>query len=85
MSRHSRTLTLPHVRPVDPLAQVATVTIHVRLSAPGASVGVYNRRMYPWSIGDDVQEMYWHLRRAVMLYDVPETPLEISGPRRARS
>ena len=47
---------------------------------PGASVGVYNRRMYPWSIGDDVQEMYWHLRRAVMLYDVPETPLEISGP-----
>ena len=44
-----------------------------------ASVGIYNGRMYPWSIGDDVNEKYWHLRRAAMLYDVPETPIEITG------
>ena len=44
-----------------------------------ASVGIYNGRMYPWSIGDDVNEKYWHLRRAAMLYDVPETPMKFTG------
>lgn len=45
-----------------------------------AVVGVYNRRLYPWSIGDDLNTAYWQLRRMAMLYDVPETPIEIAGP-----
>jgi len=42
--------------------------------------GVYCRRFYPLSTGDDPIEQYWKLRRGVMLYDVPEKPLDIKGP-----
>lgn len=42
--------------------------------------GIYCRRFYPLSIGDDPIEQYWQLRRGVMLYDVPEKPLDIKGP-----
>ena len=42
--------------------------------------GVYCRRLYPLSIGDDPIEQYWKLKRGVMLYDVPEKPLDIKGP-----
>ena len=31
-------------------------------------------------MGDDPTTAYWHLRQKVMLYDVPETPIEIYGP-----
>lgn len=43
-------------------------------------LGCYCNRFYPISFGDDVIELYWKLRRGVMLFDVPEKPLEISGP-----
>lgn len=49
-------------------------------ATPETIVAVYNRRLYPWTIGDDVIANYWHLRRAVAMYDVPETPIEIIGP-----
>ena len=42
--------------------------------------GVYCRRLYPLSIGEDPIEQYWKLKRGVMLYDVPEKPLDIKGP-----
>ncbi len=42
--------------------------------------GIYCDRLYPLSIGNDPIEHYWKLRRKVMLYDVPEKPLEIKGP-----
>jgi glycine cleavage system aminomethyltransferase T len=42
--------------------------------------GIYCNRLYPLSVGDDPVEHYWKLRRQVMLYDVPEMPLEIRGP-----
>lgn len=42
--------------------------------------GLYARRFYPLSLGQDPVEQYWKLRRGVMLYDVPEKPLEIKGP-----
>ena len=42
--------------------------------------GIYCRRFYPLSIGDDPIEQYWKLRRGVMLFDVPEKPLDIKGP-----
>jgi aminomethyltransferase len=42
--------------------------------------GCYCNRFYPISFGDDVIEQYWKLREGVMLFDVPEKPLEICGP-----
>ena len=42
--------------------------------------GIYARRFYPISLGEDVIADYWKLRREVMLYDVPEKPLDIKGP-----
>ena len=42
--------------------------------------GVYCRRFYPLSTGEDPIEQYWKLRRQVMLFDVPEKPLDIKGP-----
>lgn len=43
-------------------------------------LGVYSRRFYPLTIGDDPIANYWHLRRGAVLFDVPEHPIEISGP-----
>ena len=42
--------------------------------------GVYAGRFYPITNGDDPERMYWALRRKAALYDVPERPVEISGP-----
>ena len=42
--------------------------------------GVYCRRFYPLSTGEDPIERYWKLRRQVVLFDVPEKPLDIKGP-----
>ena len=45
-----------------------------------AVLGVYSRRFYALGIGDDPTGDYWRLRRGAVLYDVPERPIEISGP-----
>ncbi len=45
-----------------------------------AVFGVYAGRLYPLSLGDDPVEGYWRLRREAALFDVPERPLEITGP-----
>ncbi len=42
--------------------------------------GVYAGRLFPMNTGDDPAEKYWVLRRKAALYDVPERPVEISGP-----
>jgi len=42
--------------------------------------GLYCRRFYPLSMGEDVIEQYWQLRRGVVMFDVPEKPLQIKGP-----
>lgn len=42
--------------------------------------GIYNTRLYPVSFGEDVIRHYWKLRRGIMLYDVPEKPIDIKGP-----
>ena len=42
--------------------------------------GIYADRLYPLSTGGSIEKDYWNLRKNVMLYDVPEKPLEISGP-----
>ena len=48
--------------------------------------GLYAGRLYPLKTADDDDPVpnYWKLRRGVMLYDVPEMPLEIVGPDAAR-
>jgi aminomethyltransferase len=43
-------------------------------------MGVYAGRYYSVFNGEDVEEGYWTLRRKAMLYDVPDRPVEISGP-----
>ncbi len=45
-----------------------------------AVFGLYANRFYPLSLNGDPVAEYWKLRREAMLYDVPEKPLEISGP-----
>jgi aminomethyltransferase len=45
-----------------------------------AIFGIYNDRLYAVSKGEDVIDQYWKLRRGLMLYDVPEKPIDIKGP-----
>lgn len=45
-----------------------------------AILGVYAKRLYALSLGEDPVSRYWTLRQHAVLYDVPERPLEISGP-----
>lgn len=47
-------------------------------------MGVYAGRYYSVFNGEDTNEAYWALRRKAALYDVPERPVEISGPDAAR-
>lgn len=44
--------------------------------------GMYCNRFYPLKIdnNEDPIPQYWKLRKEALLYDVPEKPLEISGP-----
>ena len=44
--------------------------------------GLYCDRLYPLKLAQDEDPVpwYWKLRRGVLLYDVPEKPLEIVGP-----
>lgn len=51
-----------------------------RYGHPEMARGVYAGRFFPMFYGDDPAEKYWILRRKAALYDVPERPVEISGP-----
>lgn len=42
--------------------------------------GVYAGRFFPVFNGEDPAQKYWVLRRKALLFDVPEKPVEISGP-----
>ncbi len=44
--------------------------------------GLYCNRLYPLKLtrDEDTVSQYWKLRQGVMLYDVPEKPIEILGP-----
>lgn len=42
--------------------------------------GVYAGRYFPIFLGEDPIEKYWTLRRKALIFDVPEKPIEISGP-----
>ena len=47
---------------------------------PETVLGVYSGRFFPLTLGEDPVDAYWHLRRGVTLFDVPEHPVEIAGP-----
>jgi aminomethyltransferase len=42
--------------------------------------GVYAGRFFAVSTGEDYLAKYWTLRRKALIFDVPEKPIEISGP-----
>lgn len=43
-------------------------------------LGVYAERFFTIYDGEDPVQKYWTLRRKALIYDVPEKPVEISGP-----
>ena len=51
-----------------------------RTNHPDMVRGVYAGRYFPIFMGEDPLEKYWTLRRKALIFDVPEKPVEISGP-----
>lgn len=47
---------------------------------PETIFGAYSGRLYPLTLGEEPVEAYWHLRRKAALFDVPEHPVDITGP-----
>ena len=51
-----------------------------RYDGPDMVRGVYAGRFFTIYNGEDPVRKYWILRRKALIYDVPEKPVEISGP-----
>lgn len=51
-----------------------------RTNSPKMVRGVYAGRYFPIFMGEDWIEHYWCLRQQALIFDVPEKPVEISGP-----
>jgi glycine cleavage system aminomethyltransferase T len=51
-----------------------------RYDSPDMIRGVYAGRFFTIYNGEDTVQKYWTLRRKALIYDVPEKPVEISGP-----
>jgi aminomethyltransferase len=51
-----------------------------RYDNPDMIRGVYAGRFFTIYDGEDPVQKYWTLRRKALIYDVPEKPVEISGP-----
>lgn len=51
-----------------------------RTGGPGMVRGVYAGRFMAIFAGEDPIEKYWCLRQKALIFDVPEKPVEISGP-----
>lgn len=53
----------------------------LEFTAPeSASIGTYAGRVVAYYWGEDAEISYWPLRRAAILFDTPENPIEVSGP-----
>ena len=52
----------------------------VRTYTPKMIRGVYAGRYFPMTVGEDPIQKYWLLRQKAVIFDVPEKPIEISGP-----
>ena len=51
-----------------------------RYNNPDMIRGVYAGRYFTIYNGEDVLQKYWTLRTRALMYDVPEKPIEITGP-----
>ena len=51
-----------------------------RYDTPDMIRGIYAGRFFTIYNGEDPVQKYWTLRRKALIYDVPEKPVEISGP-----
>ena len=51
-----------------------------RYDNPDMIRGIYAGRFFTIYNGEDPIQKYWTLRRKALIYDVPEKPVEISGP-----
>tara|TARA_Y100001936_G_scaffold48196_1_gene46889 strand:- start:460 stop:1635 length:1176 start_codon:yes stop_codon:yes gene_type:complete len=51
-----------------------------RTNSPDMVRGVYAGRYFAISMGEDAIKKYWLLRQKALIFDVPEKPIEISGP-----
>ncbi len=51
-----------------------------RTGSPQMVRGVYAGRYFPIFSGENWVEKYWTLRQKALIFDVPEKPIEISGP-----
>jgi aminomethyltransferase len=51
-----------------------------RTDHPEMVRGVYAGRYFAISLGEDPIQKYWLLRQKAAMFDVPEKPIEISGP-----
>ena len=51
-----------------------------RTYSPKMVRGVYAGRYFPMTVGEDPIKKYWLLRQKALIFDVPEKPIEISGP-----
>lgn len=51
-----------------------------RTDSPKMVRGIYAGRFLPIYLGEDAVEKYWTLRQKAVIFDVPEKPVEISGP-----
>ena len=51
-----------------------------RTDHPDMVRGVYAGRYFAIYMGEDPVKKYWTLRRKALIFDVPEKPVEISGP-----
>ncbi len=51
-----------------------------RYDNPDMIRGIYAGRFFTIHNGEDSVQKYWTLRRKALIYDVPEKPVEISGP-----
>ena len=55
-----------------------------RTNSPDMIRGVYAGRYFAISLGEDPIKKYWLLRQKAAIFDVPEKPIEISGPDAAK-
>ena len=51
-----------------------------RYDGPDMIRGIYAGRFFTIYNGEDPLQKYWTLRRKAIIFDVPEKPIEISGP-----
>ena len=51
-----------------------------RTASPDMVRGVYAGRFMAIYAGEDPIEKYWCLRQKALIFDVPEKPIEITGP-----